>query len=259
MPTCFAIQPFDGATYDKRYADVFEAAIQDAGLDPYRVDRDPAASIPTQDIEDGIRNAVACFAEISTDNPNVWFELGYAIAVGHDVVLVCSDARPPRFPFDVQHRKIITYRTESSSDFEQLKRDITDRLRAVCKKAATVQAFASRQVLEPMEGLSDLEIVALATIAAAGDVPGDPVPASSVKRDCERAGYTELAVALALRSLARRGYIAASVGANDYGGEYAEVSATDQGFDWLEANQDRLALRLKAERSFADVETDIPF
>jgi len=76
------MQPFDEAVFDKRYADVFEPAIQEAGLEPYRVDRDPGVSIPIQDIEDGIRTAELCFAEITTDNPNVWFELGYAIAVG---------------------------------------------------------------------------------------------------------------------------------------------------------------------------------
>ena len=40
MPRCFMIQPLDGKQYDKRYEDVFEPAIRDAGLEPYRVDRD---------------------------------------------------------------------------------------------------------------------------------------------------------------------------------------------------------------------------
>ena len=40
MFRCFVIQPFDGGQrYDKRYEDVFEPAIRDAGLEPYRMDR----------------------------------------------------------------------------------------------------------------------------------------------------------------------------------------------------------------------------
>ena len=40
MPRCFVIQPFDGGQrYDKRYKDVFEPAIKNADLEPYRVDR----------------------------------------------------------------------------------------------------------------------------------------------------------------------------------------------------------------------------
>jgi hypothetical protein len=76
MPTCFVIQPFDDGPFDKRYEDVFVPAIRAAGMEPYRVDRDPAASIPIEDIEKGIRSAGACLADISEPNQNVWFELG---------------------------------------------------------------------------------------------------------------------------------------------------------------------------------------
>ncbi len=79
MPSCFVIQPFDGGRFDKRYTDIFQPAIKAAGLDPNRVDRDPPVSIPINEIEQGIRGAAVCFAEITLDNPNVWFELGYAI------------------------------------------------------------------------------------------------------------------------------------------------------------------------------------
>ena len=75
MPRCFMIQPFDGGQrYDKRYEDVFEPAIRDAGLEPYRVDRDPSVSVPIENIERDIKTSAVCLAEISTDNPNVWFE-----------------------------------------------------------------------------------------------------------------------------------------------------------------------------------------
>src|SRR5947208_2069199 len=68
MPNCFVIQPFDGGPFDKRYEDVLEPAIGDAHLEAYRVDRDPNASIPIEQIESGIRNAQVCLADITTDN-----------------------------------------------------------------------------------------------------------------------------------------------------------------------------------------------
>jgi hypothetical protein len=43
------------------------------------VDRDPSASVPIENIEGGIQGSVACFADVTIDNPNVWFELGYAM------------------------------------------------------------------------------------------------------------------------------------------------------------------------------------
>ena len=94
MATCFVIQPFDnGGKFDKRYADIFEPAIRDAGLDPYRVDNDPAVTIPIDDIENGIRRASICLADISLNNPNVWFELGYALASNKQICLLLIGRR----------------------------------------------------------------------------------------------------------------------------------------------------------------------
>lgn len=47
MGRCFVIQPFDRG-FSKRYDDVYEPAIRAAGLEPYRVDRDPSVVIPLQ-------------------------------------------------------------------------------------------------------------------------------------------------------------------------------------------------------------------
>ncbi len=90
MATCFVIQPFDGGNFDNRCEDVFAPAIKESGFDPYRVDRDPSASIPIDEIQRGIKQAAVCLADITLDNPNVWFELGYALSAGKSVVMVCG-------------------------------------------------------------------------------------------------------------------------------------------------------------------------
>src|SRR5438270_78974 len=120
MPgNCFVIQPFDKGPFDKRYHDVFVPAIRTAGLEPYRVDLDPAVSIPIDEIERKINDADCCLADISIDNPNVWYEVGFAKACGKEIVLVC-ESRTTSFPFDVRHRNILTYTTHSPSDFTKL-------------------------------------------------------------------------------------------------------------------------------------------
>jgi hypothetical protein len=139
LATCFVIQPFDeGGKFDKRYADVFEPGIRDAGLDPYRVDNDPSVTIPIDEIQDGIRRASVCLADITLDNPNVWFELGYALASDKEICLICSEERTGKYPFDVQHRTITKYRVGSKSDFDTLQSTITDRLKAILEKSATL-------------------------------------------------------------------------------------------------------------------------
>jgi hypothetical protein len=47
--------------------------------------------VPIDEIADRIRAAAVCLADISVNNPNVWFELGFAIAARKEVVLVASD------------------------------------------------------------------------------------------------------------------------------------------------------------------------
>jgi hypothetical protein len=241
---------------------VFGPAIAEAGLDPYRVDRDPGVSIPIETIEQGIRSADVCFAEISTDNPNVWFELGFAIAAGKDVVLVCSSERKTPFPFDIQHRRVIKYKTDSSSDFLALRGAMVERLKALKESEQRIESLAEMPVLKSTEGLSDHEIVALITTAKGSTIPGGGVSARDVRRDCERAGYTEIAVTLAVRSLIRRKFLESGTDYDERGeSSWPTLRATEEGLDWLEANQDRLLLRRK-ER---DVEAatvkddDVPF
>ena len=134
MATCFVMQPFDKDKFDRRFDDTFAPAIKAAGLEPYRVDRDPGVSIPIDEIQKGISGAEVCFAEITTDNPNVWFELGYAIASNKAVCLVCSKERTTAFPFDVRHQMIIEYDVDSVSDYKRLEAAITEFLRATLEK-----------------------------------------------------------------------------------------------------------------------------
>jgi hypothetical protein len=177
------MQPFDGDVYDKRYEDVFAPGIKEAGLEPYRVDRDSGVSVPIDDIESGIRSAQLCFAEITTDNPNVWFELGFAIAASKDVVLVCSEERKSHFPFDVQHRSIIKYRTGAPQDFVELRNKITKRISALLKKQEEIGQASSISPVKDTEGLSQHEIVALVTVMQNQFISGGFVSAWTVKTD----------------------------------------------------------------------------
>lgn len=120
MPRCFVIQSFDKGAYHKRYRDVLAPAIEQAGFEPYRVDEDPGSTVVIEDIEKGIRESAVCLADITLDNPNIWYEVGFALANGKPVVLICKDPRPSAFPFDIQHRQVIQYSVDSPRDFTDL-------------------------------------------------------------------------------------------------------------------------------------------
>ena len=260
MPRCFVIQPFDGGErYDKRYADVFEPAIRDAGLEPYRVDRDPGVSVLIDDIERKLEHSDVCLAEISTDNPNVWFELGYAIASKRDVVLVCSDERKAHFPFDVQHRNIIRYSTESSSDFETARLKIKERLKAVLIKRKNLGQLGSVTSVSKVKGLEQYEIAGLVAVAEEVDDPEAGISTYVFRKNMERAGFSNLAGTLALKSLLDRGMLERFEDEN-YGGEtFTAFKVTSEGMAWLLTNKGILTLQIGDEGPQGLTDEDIPF
>lgn len=244
------MQPFDRSTFDKRYEDVFEPAISAAGLVPYRVDKDPSVSIPIDDIESGIRNSEICFAEISTDNPNVWFELGYAIAVPKEVVLVCSEERKSKFPFDVQHRNIIKYKTDAPQDFEKLKGQITKRIDAILKKQKEIGKVTASSPIKDTEGLSQYEIAALVTVTQNEFVSEGLVPAGRIMADMDKAGYTDIATTLALKGLITKGMVESNLLDDFSGDQFYAFVATEIGEKWLMHNQNKLVLQKPEELPF---------
>lgn len=259
MGHCFVMQPFDRGKFDKRYDGVVEPAIKAAGFEPYRVDRDPGVSIPVDHIEEGIRNAEVCVAEITLDNPNVWFELGYAIACGQEVVLLCSSERTTNFPFDVQHRHIITYKPDSPGDFDELKSKITARLKAIREKQQQIVRLTASPVIAT-QGLTAHEIVALIVVAQGSY--GDPPSFFSIKKDMFQAGYTEIAAVIAMKRLEKAGLVA-TTSSTDFGGDpYLGFELTSGGTEWLMENESSLTLKLDVFGDFvvpSDENEDLPF
>lgn len=126
---CFIIQPLK-EKYKKRCEETYKPSIKKAGLVPYRVDEDyDAVKLKIQTIREEIEKSAVCLAEISEDNPNVWYELGFAD--GHDVpvVLICEKDKRDKLPFDVNQRDTYFYGTDSQGDWEKLQEEIAKRLR----------------------------------------------------------------------------------------------------------------------------------
>lgn len=257
MGRCFVIQPFDGGKFDKRYEDVFVPAIQAVGLEPYRVDRDPSVSIPIEDIETGIEGADACLADISTDNPNVWFELGYAIARQREVILICSDERKSQFPFDVQHRSIIRYSPESPRDFDELQASIESRIKSTLQRREKLGAVAGIQSVAKLEGLDQHAVATLVSVAEEIDELTDGLSGYRVKIAMERAGFTKVAATLGLAALVDKGMLECFKESDYDGSQFLSYRVTDPGMAWLLANQDKLTL--KREDGPPAPQKDVPF
>jgi hypothetical protein len=246
MERCFVIQPFDGASFDKRFDETFKPAIDKAGLEPYRTDRDLSVRIPIEDIEKGIRESVICLAEITLNNPNVWHELGYAFACGKDVIMVCSDERTGNYPFDISHRTILKYTTKSKGGFEELEDKITKTINAVLAKNKTIDTIQHAPIV-PTEGLDINEIACLLLAMDAQPVPGSSSSIDELKKEMTKAGYTGAAASLAIRVLTLKGFLETFTEEvhNDYNEiyTYSACRITDIGVSWVIENKSHVQMK----------------
>ncbi len=105
--TCFIMMPFS-SPLGNYYQTVYEPAIRKAGLTPVRADNEIFGTGKIMDqIWSGLNSAKVLIAELTSRNPNVFYELGLAHALQKPVVLVSSNEKD--VPFDLQHIRVIYY------------------------------------------------------------------------------------------------------------------------------------------------------
>ncbi len=105
--TCFVMMPF-AKPHGGYYSSIYAPAIEKAGLTPVRADSDIFGTGKVMDqIWSGINTARILVAELTTKNPNVFYELGLAHALKKPVVLV--SANEDDVPFDLNHIRVIYY------------------------------------------------------------------------------------------------------------------------------------------------------
>lgn len=256
-PICFVIQPFDKGN-DKRFKDTIKPAIEAAGLRPYRVDKDPATQVPIESIEKHIRDARVCLADITTDNPNVWYEVGFAVASGKHVLLICENRRE-RFPFDIRHRNVLRYDTSSKTDFDELGRGITERCKALPGPQPTATVDGPKRDQPDLSPLTDTEELVLRAIAVRS-TPGEWTPVYGLRDDFAVSHLEDGALNISLSGLSDRQHVVIKSRLTRTGGTLPAVLITDAGWSWLRQNPQARRNQPDQMESAADDEDDpVPF
>jgi hypothetical protein len=107
--TCFVMMPF-ADPIGGYYQSIYEPAIEKAGLIPIRADNTifSTGEIMEQ-VWTRISGANILIAELTTQNPNVYYELGLAHALEKPVILICSEEEKDNVPFDLRNLRVIYY------------------------------------------------------------------------------------------------------------------------------------------------------
>jgi hypothetical protein len=266
--TCFVIQTFDGGKYDRRYKEVIRPALDRAEVEAQRADEILGLNPIIEKIETAIEAASICLADVSEDNPNVWLEVGYALALDRPTVILCDRSVRTKLPFDVQHRPVIFYRTESRSDFDELETNI---IKSVKHELSTERRIFSAPTLKPgSEASSDLEaneVAILSTAFAFWPTPGGTISHWDLEKKLKKDRYTDVGIALGISTLLDRNYILErTISEEDtFGNEYTtkHYQITPEGIGWMRQHKDVLTIQIPAPKKQSSSDSfdddDIPF
>jgi hypothetical protein len=103
----FVVMQF--SDFEELYADVIVPTVKHfSGLRPYRSDEVFGPGSIIRDVERGIERAQIVIAEITPANENVFYEVGYAHALGKPTILLVNESKP-KLPFDLSGYRCLFY------------------------------------------------------------------------------------------------------------------------------------------------------
>ena len=106
-PQVFVVMQFSDA-FNALYTDVVRPTCEQFGLKAIRADDIYKSGLIINDITRSIEEAAVIIADVTTDNPNVFYEVGYAHGIKKETILL-SDRTREKLPFDVSGFRTLFY------------------------------------------------------------------------------------------------------------------------------------------------------
>ncbi len=121
-PSCFAIMPFNHPYSDDLWASILRPVIKASDLIPQRADEENNMKWIIEDIFSRIKEAKIVVADVTQNNANVMYELGYAHALEKPTIIICHDNQFKKvedIPFDIRGRPILFFEINKKEDFKK--------------------------------------------------------------------------------------------------------------------------------------------
>jgi len=126
--------------YKSYFDKIFKPAAQEAGLKPLLADSLFTSNVIISDIYELTLSAKILLADLSKANPNVFYEVGLAHALGKPVILLADDIQ--WVPFDLKHRRVLIYDTRKIEWDKDLQRGIAVALKETLADPGLGRPFA---------------------------------------------------------------------------------------------------------------------
>jgi len=134
-PKAFVVIQFTDE-YNVLYNEVIKPVVEEYGYDCERADETYTTNPILQDIIQSIQESSIVIADITPNNPNVFYEVGYSHAIGKPTILLC-DKKREKLPFDVSSFRTLFYENSiggKSAVEKNLKRYLDNVLNTNSKK-----------------------------------------------------------------------------------------------------------------------------
>ena len=110
-PKAFVVMQF-GDPYDQYYSEIIKKICNQYGVEVKRADENYGSGMILSDIVQDINSSKLIIADISTNNPNVYYEVGYAHALNKPTILLAE--RDTKLPFDISPFRVLFYENSIS-------------------------------------------------------------------------------------------------------------------------------------------------
>jgi nucleoside 2-deoxyribosyltransferase len=143
VETCFVVMGFGVKTdyqtgrkldLDKSYQNVIKPAVEAAGLKCVRADEIQHAGVIDKPMYEQLLQADLVVADVSTMNPNAFYELGVRHALRPHTTIIMAESELA-FPFDINHNAIRRYKhlgeDIGASEARRAMQDLTAAIRAI--------------------------------------------------------------------------------------------------------------------------------
>ena len=108
-PRAFVVMQFNPPEYEELFNEVIWPVCEKMQLEAFRASQTYYPGLVIADIQRQIRESRVVIAEITPVNPNVYYEVGFADAIGKPVILIADGAKLEQLPFDVRAFRTLFY------------------------------------------------------------------------------------------------------------------------------------------------------
>jgi hypothetical protein len=118
MDAAFVIMKIGDKELDNIWRSVYIPAIKECGLDPKRVDKHNEGRLLTSEIAEFIKKAKIIVADLTSERPNCYLEIGYAMGIGKFTNLILCAKSEEKVHFDLSGYELIRWAPDNLEFFK---------------------------------------------------------------------------------------------------------------------------------------------